>query len=220
MGILDIFRRKKKKRFFVRLTGRGGKQLLLGELEASSMDELINEIMKKIENLGETVKQFNVIRIVDMSTNQEVKIKNPLYDHTLDSPHGRSTKSDDYSAIMNELMMKSMTTAVATASKMSGVVMAKMMEGLSDGIKELVKALVSGFSFMKNPQELMKEGKKKEEISFSDIVKLTENIKWMIENRDKVEKALKEGWEAYKEMKQREGGESNVGNNSTTENGK
>ena len=152
-----------------------------------------------------------------MSTNQEVKIKNPLYDHTLDSPHGRSTKSEDFSAVMNELMMKSMTTAVATASKMSGVVMAKMMEGLSDGMKELVKALVSGFSFVKNPQELTKEEKKEKEISFSDIVKLTENIKWMIENRDKVEKALKEGWEAYKEMK-KEGGESkNVESTRSTE---
>jgi len=137
------FFKPKKKSFFVRLTGRGGKTYIIGQLQAKDINDLLNQIQGKIESLGEGVKAYKFIRITNLDNNQEIKVENPLYDPSLDTQVGRSTSSSDFSAILNETMMKAYISNLVNASKLSTVITAEVLKGVLEGVKGLIQSVIS-----------------------------------------------------------------------------
>jgi len=174
----------KQKRFFVRLTGRGGKTHFIGEIKARDVNELIDIVMKRLEELGDAVKQYSHIRITDLERNQEIKIENPLYDGESGSQRTRSIRLEDFSS---ELLAQLLTTTGAMmtgALKLQSMIMMKVGEGIAEG----VRGLVSGLLTMQNPATRT-EGR---EFSLKDIAELGKFFMDVVHNWDKYNQVLKE----------------------------
>jgi len=174
----------KGKRFFVRLTGRGGISYILGEVKAKDMNELMDFIIKKLEEMGDVSRKYAFIRITDLERNQEIKVENPLYEGDL--ALGERTKSEDsLKTILDKTAVEAYINTITTASRLGGTIISSMAQGIAEGMKEMLK------SFMAlNPNAIQQQ--QQQQPTIKDFATIASFLMDLVRNREKYEQLVKE----------------------------
>ena len=177
--VLNILKKKivKEKEFLVTLSGRG-KQLPLGKLSAKNHQELMSKILEKLNELGEQANEFSRIRIVDLETLKELKIKNPL--SLEDSELGRSEKSRS-SLIDVNMIVDQFVWFLKMNNQLTSTILSETMKTITSVYGEALKTMA-----------VMKIESSSEKPSI-DLNSFMNFINTIMANKDMLNEILKKG---------------------------
>ncbi len=168
---------RRSKSFIVRL-GRKGQVKLLGKVEARDHNELLEKIMTEIQKLGEEAKQYTRISIIDVESGQELRIKNP-FSQEEELGAERSGRSRD--SLDPETLRKVVSNAVSVYTVVYNTV-----------FQEFVKAFTSLYvDSMKSLSTVKPQAPQEQQYDLNQLINLVSSIRWLIENKEKVEEVLK-----------------------------
>jgi hypothetical protein len=168
---------KKEKEFLVTLSGRG-KQMPLGKLSAKNHQELMTKILEKLNEMGDQALEYTRIRILDLETLKELRIKNP---YSEDSEQGRSEKSKS-SLIDANMIIDQFVWFLKMNNQLTSTILGETMKTMANIYGELLKNLASLKieSVSEKPQPI-------------DLGSLTQFLNLVLSNKDKLEELLKRG---------------------------
>jgi hypothetical protein len=177
--VLDLLKKKVKheKEFLVTLSGRG-KQLPFGKIQAKNHQELMSKILEKLNELGEQANEFTRIRIVDLETLKEIKIKNPL--SLEDTERERSEKSKS-SLIDANMIVDQFVWFLKMNNQLTSTILSETMKTITSVYGEALKTM----AVMK-----IETASEKPQI---DLGTLTQFLTLVLSNKEKLEEILKKG---------------------------
>jgi aconitase B len=177
--VLDILKKKivKEKEFLVTLSGRG-KQLPLGRINAKNHQELMSKILEKLNEMGDQALEYSRIRIIDLETLKELKIKNPL--SLEDSTQERSEKSKS-SLIDANMIIDQFVWFLKMNNQLTSTILAETMKTMANVYGEALKtmAMMKIESASEKPQ--------------LDVNSFMNFLNLVMANKDKLEELLKRG---------------------------
>ena len=137
--VLDLLKRKisKEKEFLVTLSGRG-KQMPLGKLSAKNHQELMSKILEKLNEMGDQSLEFSRIRILDLETLKELRIKNPL--SLEDSDQERSAKSKS-SLIDADMIIDQFVWFLKMNNQLTSTILSETMKTITNVYGEALKTM-------------------------------------------------------------------------------
>jgi len=186
LGLLDIFKRGKTKRYAVFLTARG-KKYKLGIFEARSYEDLADKIMELLDQQPELSAQYPRIHVTDLATGESINIKNPFATESEEEQR----RSSEGSTIDPKAISKIISDALTLQGEIYKAILTGITAGLGNTIGETVSALANEVLKLKagiNPQ-----AKPEPQFSLKDAIAFVGSLRWLIENRDKVSEAIKFG---------------------------
>lgn len=171
---------KKKNKFLVKLTSRG-KVHFLGTFEANDYQDLLSKINEKLENLGDIAKSYSRIRIMNMSTGEEISIENPFFEGDLDTPQGQSGGSKG--GLLDSVMIEQFAYIFKFQNELLKTALKGSVEAIGEGMKELMK--------LKNIQQ-----NESNPSPARDFAQLIGSLVALANNWDKIKKVVKEARES------------------------
>jgi len=150
----------------------------LGKLSAKNHQELMSKILEKLNELGEQANEFSRIRIVDLETLKELKIKNPL--SLEDSELGRSEKSRS-SLIDVNMIVDQFVWFLKMNNQLTSTILSETMKTITSVYGEALKTMA-----------VMKIESSSEKPSI-DLGSLTQFLTLVLSNKDKLEELIKKG---------------------------
>ena len=177
---MDLLKKKivKEKEFLVTLSGRG-KQLPLGKISAKDHRDLMAKLLEKLNEMGEQANEFSRIRILDLETLKELKIKNPL--GAEDSDQERSVKSKSSSLIDADMIIDQFVWFLKMNNQLTSTILAETMKTVTNVYGEALKTMA-----------VMKIESSSEKPSI-DLGSLTQFLTLVLSNKDKLEELIKKG---------------------------
>ena len=167
----------KEKEFLVTLSGRG-KQMPLGKLSAKDHRDLMAKLLEKLNEMGEQALEYTRIRILDLETLKELKIKNPLGAEDLD--HERSAKSRS-SLIDADMIVDQFVWFLKMNNQLTSTILSETMKTITNVYGEALKTMAT----MK-----IESASEKPQI---DLSSLTNFLNLVITHKDKLEELIKKG---------------------------
>ena len=128
----------KEKEFLVTLSGRG-KQLPLGKISAKDHRDLMAKLLEKLNEMGEQAIEFSRIRILDLETLKELRIKNPL--GAEDSDQERSAKSKSSSLIDADIIVDQFMWFLKMNNQLTSTILAETMKTITSVYGEALKTM-------------------------------------------------------------------------------
>jgi hypothetical protein len=172
--IKSIFTKEKK--FAIYVADRG-KKIKIGVVEAKDHSELSDKIIALLEDKQE-FHEFPRIHIIDLSTGESIRLKNPFTEETSSSEEApkRSKSSSGINPAEIENMLRN-------ALELQGSMYKTILQSMFSDVIELAKDLVKVRAGLTQPQE---------KTTIKDIAQLTTSLVWLIQNWDKVNAVMKE----------------------------
>ena len=145
---------RKRKKFMIRLTARGGKTLPLGIVEAKDTKELMSKITELLQN-NDQAKSYPSIRVMDLDNGTEVKISNPFAE-VEESEAERSGKSKEsfLEALADEAVRQNIIGAFTFISQLS----AEAVKGVGGALVNMLKDMSTEIAKARNPQPPQESG--------------------------------------------------------------
>jgi len=136
--VLDLLKKKivKEKEFLVTLSGRG-KQLPLGKINARNHQELMSKILERLNEMGDQAIEFSRIRIMDLESLKELRIKNPLGE---DLDQERSAKSRS-SLIDAEMIIDQFVWFLKMNNQLTSTILSETMKTITSVYGEALKTM-------------------------------------------------------------------------------
>ena len=167
----------KEKEFLVTLSGRG-KQMPLGKINAKDHKDLMAKLLERLNELGDQAIEFSRIRIMDLETLKELKIKNPLSPE--DTEQGRSEKSRS-SLIDADMIIDQFVWFLKMNNQLTSTILSETMKTITSVYGEALKTMA-----------VMKLESSSEKPSI-DLGSLTQFLTLVLSNKDKLEELIKKG---------------------------
>jgi len=167
----------KEKEFLVTLSGRG-KQMPLGKLSAKDHRDLMAKLLEKLNEMGEQALEYTRIRILDLETLKELKIKNPLGAEDLD--HERSAKSRS-SLIDADMIVDQFVWFLKMNNQLTSTILSETMKTITNVYGEALKTMA-----------VMKIESSSEKPSI-DLNSFMNFINTIMANKDMLNEILKKG---------------------------
>lgn len=184
---------KREKEFFVRLTGKG-KSLPLGTIKAKDHSELLAKLTDMIKDKPE-LSNYPYIRILDISSSQELKIENP-FANIEDYQQERSTRSK--TSLDIDDLLPAVEGILRFQAELFKTAMGESAKALAGAISETYKSMFSLITV--NPATLQQQQQSDvvtERLrAIADILK---SLPYYIENKDKIDAFVKEALKSVKE---------------------
>jgi len=173
---------KKKKKFMVRLTARGGKNLPLGVFEAKDMKELMGKITESLQG-NEEAKKYPNIRIMDMETGTEVKMANPFteVEELEESQSGGRRGSFLVDELVLPVVLENIKGVMLAVSQFNAEVFKGVIQSYATVLKDLG---------VFNPKHSIES---RSEVSFKDVVELVKALPELAKHKDEIARLIKEG---------------------------
>jgi hypothetical protein len=177
--VLDILKKKivKEKEFLVTLSGRG-KQLPLGRINAKNHQELMTKLLEKLNELGDQALEYTRIRIIDLESLKELKIKNPL--SVEDSERERLEKSKS-SLIDANMIIDQFVWFLKMNNQLTSTILAETMKTMTSVYGEALKTLAS----LK-----IESASEKPQLDINSFMNF---LNLVMANKDKLEELMKKG---------------------------
>jgi hypothetical protein len=167
----------KEKKFAIYVADRG-KKTKVGVVEAKDHSELSDKIIALLEDKPE-YHEYPRIHIIDLSTGESIRLKNPFIDETSSSEE--APKRSKSSSGINPAEIESM---LRNALELQGSMYKTILQSMFSDVIELAKDLVKVRVGLTQPAQ--------EKTTLKDIAQLTTSLVWLIQNWEKVNAALKE----------------------------
>jgi len=173
--IKSIFTKEKK--FAIYVADRG-KKIKVGVVEAKDHSELSDKIIALLEDKPE-YHEYPRIHIIDLSTGESIRLKNPFVEDSLSEEAPKRSKS---SSGINPSEIESM---LRNALELQGSMYKTILQSMFSDVVELAKDLVKVRVGLTQPAQ-------QEKTTLKDIAQLATSLVWLIQNWDKVNVVLKE----------------------------
>jgi len=187
VGIWDIFKRPKPRRFVIYLTKRGSKTRL-GEIEARDDREFSRKLIELLEQDKELSAQYPRIQIVDLSDGTIKSIKNPFSEVSEAEQPQRSSGSSG--AVIT---IETLKQALELQRSVYNTLMQSIFSGLGDTLKLVVSQAMSMRTGV-NPSP--SEGG----ISLKDVADILRGLTVLIQNKEVVADMFSKGLQAMQSM--------------------
>jgi hypothetical protein len=177
--VLSILKKKisKEKEFLVTLSGRG-KQMPLGKLSAKNHQELMTKLLEKLNEMGDQALEYTRIRILDLETLKELRIKNPLSPE--DSELGRSERSKS-SLINVDTIVDQFVWFLKMNNQLTSTILSETMKTMTGVYGEALKTLAS----LK-----IESASEKPQLDINSFMNF---LNLVMANKDKLEELMKKG---------------------------
>lgn len=177
--VLDILKKKivKEKEFLVTLSGRG-KQLPLGKIQAKNHQELMTKLLEKLNEMGDQALEYTRIKIIDLESLKELKIKNPL--SVEDTTAERSEKSKS-SLIDANMIIDQFVWFLKMNNQLTSTILSETMKTMANVYGEALKTM----AMMK-----IESASEKPQIDLNSFMNF---LNLVMANKDKIEELLKKG---------------------------
>lgn len=182
MGILDLIKKAipgGKKRYAVYLTAKG-KKIKVGVYEAKDENELVSKITRDLENNPEA-ENYPRLMIVDLQSGDTLRLKNPFAEEDITSGEASGGSRSKSSGISVEEVRKMVSNALEIQSSFYREIMKSMLGDIIALGKDIV-AIRNAIS----PQQ--------QQINLKDILAAIDGIRYLIENKEKVDKIISEAF--------------------------
>ena len=175
---MDLLKKKisKEKEFLVTLSGRG-KQMPLGKIQAKDHRDLMAKLLEKLNEMGDQALEYSRIRILDLETLKELKIKNPL--SLEDSDQERSAKSKSF--LDADMIVDQFIWFLKMNNQLTSTILSETMKTMTGIYGEALKTLAS-----------LKIESASERPNI-DLGSLTQFLSLVLSNKDKLEELIKKG---------------------------
>jgi len=168
---------KKEKEFLVTLSGRG-KQMPLGKISAKNHQELMTKLLEKLNEMGDQALEYTRIRILDLETLKELRIKNPLSPEDSERERSERSKSSliDVDTIVDQFMW-----FLKMNNQLTSTILSETMKTMTNVYGEALKTLAS----LK-----IESASEKPSIDLNSFMNFMNLI---MANKDKLEELIKKG---------------------------
>ena len=168
---------KKEKEFLVTLSGRG-KQMPLGKISAKNHQELMTKLLEKLNEMGDQALEYTRIRILDLETLKELRIKNPLSPEDSERERSERSKSSliDVDTIVDQFMW-----FLKMNNQLTSTILSETMKTMTSVYGEALKTLAS----LK-----IESASEKPSIDLNSFMNFMNLI---MANKDKLEELIKKG---------------------------
>jgi len=161
----------------VTLSGRG-KQLPLGKISAKDHKDLMAKLLERLNELGEQANEFSRIRIMDLETLKELRIKNPLGAEDIDQERSAKSRS---SLIDADIIVDQFMWFLKMNNQLTSTILAETMKTITSVYGEALKTMA-----------VMKIESSSEKPSI-DLGSLTQFLSLVLSNKEKLEELIKKG---------------------------
>jgi len=160
----------------ITLSGRG-KQLPLGKLSAKDHKDLMAKLLEKLNEMGDQALEYSRIRILDLETLKELKIKNPL--GAEDSTAERSEKSKSF--LDADIIVDQFMWFLKMNNQLTSTILAETMKTITSVYGEALKTM----AVMK-----IENASEKPQIDLNSFMNFINTI---MANKDMLNEILKKG---------------------------
>jgi hypothetical protein len=172
---------KSKKKFLVRLTSRGGRNLPIGVFEVKDMKELFSKITEAIQS-NEEAKRYPNIRIVNLEDGTEVKLTNPFAE--IEESEEKASVGHRGSSLVSELtipmLLENIKGVMLTVSQFNAEVFKGLIQVYSNALKDVITS--------KSPSVTTHP-----ELSLKDVLDFIKTLPELAKHKDEIEKLIKKG---------------------------
>jgi len=179
--VLNILKKKivKEKEFLVTLSGRG-KQMPLGKINAKDHRDLMAKLLEKLNEMGDQALEYTRIRILDLETLKELRIKNPLSPEDLERERSERSKS---SLIDTDMITDQFVWFLKMNNQLTSTILSETMKTMTSVYGEALKTLAS----------LKIESASASEKPQIDLNSFMNFLNLIMANKDKLEELIKKG---------------------------
>ena len=173
--IKSIFTKEKK--FAIYVADRGRK-VKVGVVEAKDHSELSDKIIALLDDKPE-FHEYPRIHIIDLSTGESIRLKNPFIDETSFSEEAPRRSRSSSGINLNEI-----ENMLRNALELQGSMYKTILQSMFSDVVELAKDLVKVRAGLTQPAQ--------EKTTLKDIAQLTTSLVWLVQHWETVNKVLKE----------------------------